>query len=82
MRAYRTSMLSALDLFTNAKALPVDLLVVPARLGYHVVEVEIPYFERVGQTTLNRYDDTVWTFKRLFNARAGHRSGRERYRNE
>jgi Glycosyl transferase family 2 len=82
MRAYRTSMLRALDLVTAAKALPVDLLVVPARLGYHVVEVEIPYFERVGETTLNRYDDTVWTFKRLLGARAGHRSGRERYRNE
>jgi SAM-dependent methyltransferase len=79
MRAYRTSMLRALDLETNAPALPVDLLVVPARMGYRVVEVEIPYFERVGPSTLQRFDGTVWTLKRLLKARTGQRSRRDRY---
>lgn len=65
MRAYRTSMLRALDPFEKGAALPVELLVVPVRRGYRVEEVEIDYFERVGTTTLQRFDSTKWTFKRL-----------------
>ena len=79
MRAYRTSMLRGLTVDPNGAALPVELIVVPARLGYHVVELEIPYFERVGATTLNRFDSTKWTFKRLLRARAGARVRRERW---
>ena len=65
MRAYRTSMLRGIDVDPKGAALPVDLLVVPARCGYHIVEVEIPYFIRIGDTTLHRFDSTKWTFKRL-----------------
>jgi len=65
MRAYRTSMLRGFHCDPKGPALPVDLLVVPARIGYRVVEVEIEYFVRVGETTLHRFDSTKWTFKRL-----------------
>lgn len=65
MRAYRTSMLRAIDVDENGPALPVDLLVLPARLGYRVEEVDIPYGERIGVSTLNRLESTLWTFRRL-----------------
>jgi SAM-dependent methyltransferase len=71
MRAYRMSMLRGIDTDPNGPALPVDLMVIPARLGYRIVEVEIPYFERIGATTLQRYTSTVWTFRRLFRASVG-----------
>lgn len=73
MRAYRTSMLRGISVDPHGPALPVDLIVVPARMGYRLVELEIPYFERVGTSTLQRFDSTLWTFKRLLRARAGHR---------
>jgi hypothetical protein len=78
MRAYRTSMLRGIDVPAQGAALPVELMVVPARRGYHIVEVEIPYFERVGQTSLQRWNSTVWTFKRLLRARDGARARRDR----
>jgi hypothetical protein len=65
MRAYRTSMLRGIDVDAKAAALPVDLMLVPARMGYRIAEVEIPYFERVGTTTLHRFDSTMWTFRRM-----------------
>ena len=73
MRAYRTSMLRGFQVDPNGAALPVDLLVVPARLGYRIVEVEIPYLERVGASSLHRFDSTMWTFRRLARARLGRR---------
>jgi hypothetical protein len=73
MRAYRTSMLRGTEVNPNGAALPVDLLVVPARLGYRIVELHIDYFHRIGETTLHRFDSTVWTLKRLLLARAGSR---------
>lgn len=74
MRAYRSSMLLAVDFDAQGPALPVELLIKPARLGYRVIEVPIPYAERIGTTTLNRFDSTVWTFRRILRmARVGHR---------
>jgi len=81
MRAYRTSMLRGIDVDPSGPALPVDLLVAPARLGYRIVEIEIPYFERVGNSSLQRWDSTVWTFRRLFRAQTGRRARRERFEN-
>jgi hypothetical protein len=72
-------MLRGIDVDPQGPALPVELIVTPARLGYRVVEMEIPYFERVGTTTLNRLDSTMWTLRRLLRARAGARVRRERY---
>jgi SAM-dependent methyltransferase len=80
MRAYRTSVLRALDVDPDGPALPVELLVLAARLGYSIVEVEIPYHERIGNTTLQRFDSTMWTFKRLMRANLGQRARRDRIR--
>lgn len=78
MRAYRTSMLRGIALDPKGPALPVELLVVPARLGYRIVELEIPYYERIGNTTLQRFDSAMWTFKRLLRPTAGRRARRDR----
>ena len=66
MRAYRASMLRALRFKSDGPALPVELLIKPARLGYRVTEVPIEYRERIGTTTLHRFSSTVWTFRRIF----------------
>ena len=69
MRAYRKSMIDAVEWNARGPALPVDMYVVPFRRGYRVTEIPIDYRERIGQTTLHRWSSTVWTFKRLWNAR-------------
>ncbi len=74
MRAYRSSMLLALDFDADGPALPVELIIKPARLGYRVVETPIPYAQRIGNTTLDRFDSTVWTVRRILRmARVGRR---------
>ncbi len=65
MRAYRRTMLHALQFEPNGPALPVELWLKPILLGYRAAEVPIPYFERVGQSTLQRWDSTKWTFRRI-----------------
>lgn len=74
MRAYRTSMLRGIFVEEQGPALPVELLIVPARRGYRVEEVDIDYFERIGDTTLRRFDSTVWTFRRIARAAGAGRS--------
>lgn len=69
MRAYRKSMLEQVPWDPNGPALPVDMLLIPYRMGFRVAEVKIDYRERVGDTTLHRFSSTVWTFRRLWNAR-------------
>lgn len=66
MRAYRSSMLKDVTFRAQGPALPVELLIKPARLGYKVLEVGIEYKERIGVTTLNRFSSTLWTFRRIF----------------
>ncbi len=68
MRAYRRTMLEALKWDPNGAALPVELVLLPQRLGYRVVQLPIDYRERLGQTTLHRWDSTKWTFKRILRA--------------
>jgi glycosyltransferase involved in cell wall biosynthesis len=68
MRAYRSSMLREVEFFANAAALPVELLIKPARLGYRVTEVPIDYRPRIGETTLDRFDSTRWTLERIARA--------------
>ena len=70
MRAYRKSMIDAMSWDPNGPALPVDMLILPFRRGYRVTEVPIEYRERIGASTLQRWNSTVWTFKRLWRARA------------
>jgi hypothetical protein len=46
------------------------MLIIPHRRGFRVTEVPIDYRERIGTTTLHRWSSTLWTFRRLWNARA------------
>lgn len=69
MRAYRKTMIDRMEWDPHGPALPVDMLVLPYRLGFRVSEVKIDYRERIGTTTLRRWSSTLWTFKRLWNAR-------------
>ena len=46
-------------------ALPIDTLLWPARCGYRVVEIPIPYEEREGVSKLRKVSGTLWTFRRL-----------------
>jgi len=70
MRAYRKSMIDAVEWDPNGPALPVDMMIIPYRLGYRVTEVPITYRERIGETTLRRFRSALWTFKRLWRARS------------
>jgi glycosyltransferase involved in cell wall biosynthesis len=69
MRAYRKSMIDAVAWNANGPALPVDMLIIPHRKGFRVTEIAIEYRERIGASTLQRFKSTMWTFKRLWNAR-------------
>lgn len=66
MRAYRRTMLEKITFDPNGPALPVELLLKPALLGYRIREVFIPYNDRIGVTTLNKWESTIWTFRRIF----------------
>jgi glycosyltransferase involved in cell wall biosynthesis len=69
MRAYRKSMIDAVEWSARGPALPVDMYVLPHRRGYKIVEIPIDYRERIGETTLHRFSSTLWTFRRLWRAR-------------
>ncbi len=69
MRAYRKSMIDSVQWDPNGPALPVDMLIIPYRMGFRVTEVPIEYRLRIGETTLRRFKSTWWTFKRLWRAR-------------
>ncbi|HYH07564.1 MAG TPA: glycosyltransferase family 2 protein [Thermoanaerobaculia bacterium] len=69
MRAYRKTMIDKVQWVAKGPALPVDMYVVPHRMGFRIKEIPIDYRERIGETTLHRWSSTVWTFKRLWNAR-------------
>lgn len=69
MRAYRKSMIDQMEWDPNGPALPVDMIVLPFRKGFKVVDIPIEYRERIGASTLQRFTSTVWTFKRLWRAR-------------
>lgn len=65
MRAYRKTMLDQMSWDPNGPALPVELVLMPQRMGFRVAEIPIDYRERIGTTTLHRWDSTKWTFKRI-----------------
>jgi glycosyltransferase involved in cell wall biosynthesis len=66
MRAYSRQVIERVQVDPNGPALPVDLLLKPALMGFRIHEVFIPYGERIGATTLQRWTSTVWTFRRIF----------------
>jgi glycosyltransferase involved in cell wall biosynthesis len=65
MRAYSQQVIERVKVDPNGPALPVELLLKPALLGFRILEIFIPYGERIGETTLRRWDSTVWTFRRI-----------------
>lgn len=65
MRAYRSSVIRAFDFDGEGDALPIDTLLWPAKSGYRVAEVDIPYDDRVGASKLRKLAGTAWTFVRL-----------------
>jgi len=66
MRAYSHRVIHEVEFDPSGPALPVELLLKPALRGFRVREVFIPYGERIGETTLQRWSSTVWTFRRIF----------------
>jgi len=66
MRAYSWAIPRSVEFDSAGPALPVELLLKPALLGFRVKEVFIPYRDRIGVTTLNRWSSTVWTLRRIF----------------
>jgi hypothetical protein len=74
MRAYSRRVIEQVDFDPNGPALPVELLLKPARRGFRIREIFIPYGERIGETTLDRWSSTVWTFRRIFRVMASSRA--------
>lgn len=66
MRSYRKSMLETLILNPARGALPVELYILPFRLGYKCKEVPIEYRPRLGETTLEKWEGVKWTYKRIW----------------
>jgi glycosyltransferase involved in cell wall biosynthesis len=66
MRIYRKSLLENFPYQPRGLALPVELQVGPASLGYKCTEVFIDYRPRIGESKLDRFASTVWTFKRIW----------------
>jgi glycosyltransferase involved in cell wall biosynthesis len=69
MRAYRKTMLNEFPYDPVGMALPVELQVGPASLGYKCIEMFIEYRPRIGESKLVPFAGTVWTLKRLWNWR-------------
>jgi glycosyltransferase involved in cell wall biosynthesis len=65
MRAYSRRVIQEVEVDPHGPALPVDLLLKPVLRGFRLREVFIPYGERIGETTLQRWSSTVWTFRRI-----------------
>ncbi len=76
MRAYSHRVIQEVDFDPSGPALPVELLLKPALQGFVLREVFIPYGERIGETTLQRWSSTVWTFRRIFRLAAARLSGK------
>jgi glycosyltransferase involved in cell wall biosynthesis len=66
MRAYRASMLRAETWDYEDLAFTVELLLRPVRRGFSVVEIPIPYRDRVGLTTLTPLSGTRATLRRIW----------------
>jgi glycosyltransferase involved in cell wall biosynthesis len=68
-RAYRAGVLRAFDWDYAGLAFPVDLIFWPALEHYKVGEISIAYTERIGTTTLHRWDSGRATLRRLVRPR-------------
>jgi dolichol-phosphate hexosyltransferase len=68
-RAYNRRVIADFEWDFNGLAFPVDLLFWPAMSGRKVVEIPIVYSERIGETTLHRWESGKATMKRLLRSR-------------
>ena len=68
-RAYRRSLIDEFDWDTSGYAFPVDLLFWPAMAKVRISEIPISYSERIGETTLSRWESGKRTCQRLFRPR-------------
>ncbi len=66
MRIYKKSLVEKFPYQPQGLALPVELQVGPASLGYKCTEIFIDYRPRIGESKLQRFASTVWTFKRIW----------------
>ena len=71
MRAYRKTMIDALDFQPKGAALPVELLLLPIKLRYKVTTHFIEYFDRLGTSTMNPFDTCKWTAWRIWRVWTG-----------
>ncbi len=71
MRAYRIERVRQLRYQARGAALPVELLLRPAREGWKMTSVYIPYRERVGTSTMQPLAGAWWTLKRILVCRFG-----------
>jgi glycosyltransferase involved in cell wall biosynthesis len=69
-RAYRANVLHSFEWDYRGLAFPVDLILWPALAGMRVTEIPIRYTERIGETTLQRWDSGRATVRRLFRPRS------------
>ena len=76
MRAYRKSMIDELDFEAKGAALPVELLLLPIKLGYNVTAHFIKYFDRTGTSTMNPVDTCKWTLWRIWRVWTGKQTRR------
>lgn len=71
MRAYRVERIKHLKYEARGAALPVELLLRPAREGWKMTSIYIPYRERVGDSTMQPLISAWWTLKRILICRFG-----------
>lgn len=69
MRAYKRTILDTLAYNSQGAALPVELLLLPVRMGMKVDSIDIDYHERIGTSTLHPLDSAWWTLKRILSCR-------------
>ena len=70
MRAYSKSLLEHFPYKSQGMALPVELQVGPAAIGYKCTEIFIDYHPRIGESKLQKLSSTIWTVKRLWRWRS------------
>lgn len=69
MRAYRRSLIDELRYDPTAPALPVELLLLPLKMGKRVTSIPIDYRERIGTSTMMPLPGAWWTLRRIIQAR-------------
>ncbi|CAN5184558.1 dolichyl-phosphate hexose transferase [soil metagenome] len=69
MRAYTKAVVRDFKYDPVGMALPVELYLGPARVGYKCTEIFIEYRERIGDSKLDPLPGTIWTLKRIWKYR-------------